>query len=49
MHSLPTNALQSFEEDFLAHSFYLDEDVVQHYLGLVSLEIVLLCSAFIGA
>lgn len=49
MHPLPTDALQSFEENFLAHSFYLDEDVVQHYLGLVSLEVVLLRPALIGA
>lgn len=49
MHPLPTDALQSFEEDLLAHPLYLYEHVVQHDLRLVALEVVLLRPALVGA
>ena len=49
MHPLPTDALQFFEEDFLAHPLYLYEYVVQHDLRLVSLEVMLLRPALVGA
>ena len=49
MHPLPTDALQSFEEDLLPHALHLYEHVVQHDLRLVPLEVVLLRTALVGA
>lgn len=43
------DAAQLLEEDFLRDAFDLDEDVVQHDLGHVPLEIVLLGSMVVGA
>lgn len=49
MHPLSTDALQFFEEDLLAHPLYFYEYVVQHDLRLVSLKVVLLRPALVGA
>jgi hypothetical protein len=41
--------VQLLEEDLLGHSLDLNEDVIQDDLGLVSLEVVLLRVAVVGA